>query len=116
MKRVYVAGSYNGPDVLTVLKNMRKGFRACVDVLRAGFAPFCPWGDYHFTLAQTEYEKPLTIDDYYRYSMSWLRASEAVYVCNYREDSKGTKAEIEEAKRLGIPVYFTLKDLVDSEG
>jgi hypothetical protein len=58
----------------------------------------------------------LSIDDYYNYSMAWLRASEAVYVCNYREDSKGTKAEIEEAKRLGIPVYFTLKDLVDAEG
>lgn len=116
MKTVYVAGSYNGPDVISVLNNMRKGFRACVDVLKAGFAPFCPWGDYHFTLALQEYEKPLGIDDYYRYSMAWLERSDAVYVCNYREDSKGTKAEIERAKALNIPVYFTLQDLIDAEG
>ena len=115
MKRVYVSGSYNGPNVIAVLNNMRIGFRACVDVLNAGFAPFCPWGDYHFQLALQDDEQ-LGIEDYYNYSMAWLRASEAVYVCNYREDSIGTKAEIEEAKRLGIPVYFTLKDLVDAEG
>jgi hypothetical protein len=41
--------------------------------------------------------------------------SDAVYVCNYREDSNGTKAEIKEANRLGIPVYFSLQDLIDAE-
>lgn len=116
MKRVYVAGSYNGPNVIAVLNNMRIGFRACVDVLKAGFAPFCPWGDYHFQLALSETERQLDITDYYRYSIAWLRASDAVYVCNYSEDSKGTKAEIEEAERLEIPVYYTLQDLLDAEG
>jgi hypothetical protein len=43
MKRVYVAGSYNGPSVIDVLNNMRIGMRAGVDVLRAGFSPWVPW-------------------------------------------------------------------------
>jgi len=115
MKRVYVAGSYNGPNVIEVLKNMRIGFRACVDVLKAGFAPFCPWGDHHFALTQTETEQQLTIDDFYSYSMAWLRAADAVYVCNFRVGSKGTQAEIVEARRLNIPVYFSLKDLIEAE-
>jgi hypothetical protein len=115
MKRVYVAGSYNGPDVITVLNNMRIGMRAGVEVLRAGFSPWVPWFDYHFQLMLRPGET-LTIQDYYNYSMAWLRVSDAVYVCNYREDSKGTKAEIEEAQRLGIPVYYTLQDLIDAEG
>jgi hypothetical protein len=115
MKRVYVAGSYNGPDVITVLNNMRIGMRAGVEVLRAGFSPWVPWFDYHFQLMLRPGET-LTIQDYYNYSIAWLRVSDAVYVCNYREDSKGTKAEIEEAQRLGIPVYYTLQDLIDAEG
>ena len=115
MKKIYVAGSYNGPDVITVLNNMRIGMRASLNVLKAGFAPFCPWFDYHFQLVLYPGEH-LDIKDYYNYSMAWLRASDAVYVCNYREDSNGTKAEIEEAKRLNIPVYFSLQDLIDAEG
>jgi len=114
MKRVYVAGSYNGPDVITVLDNMRIGMRAGLEVLRAGFSPWVPWFDYHFQLMLRPGET-LTIQDYYNYSMAWLRVSDAVYVCNYREDSKGTKAEIEEAQRLGIPVYYTIQDLIDAE-
>ena len=114
MKRVYVAGSYNGPNVINVLDNMRIGMRAGVEVLRAGFSPWVPWFDYHFQLMLRPGET-LTIDDYYRYSMAWLRVSDAVYVCNYREDSKGTKAEIEEAHKLNIPVYYSLQDLIENE-
>lgn len=112
MKKIYVAGSYNGPNVIQVLDNMRIGMRASVEVLRMGFAPFCPWLDFHFQLMLRPGET-LTIDDYYAYSIAWLEVSDAVYVCNYREDSKGTKAEIDRAKELNIPVFFTLGDAVE---
>lgn len=45
--------------------------------------------------------------------MDWLEVSDAVYVCNYREDSKGTKAEIDRALELGIPVFFTLNETLE---
>lgn len=115
MKRVYVAGSYNGPNVIEVLNNMRIGIRASLNVLKAGFAPFTPWFDYQFQLVLYPGEH-LEIEDYYNYSMAWLRASDAVYVCNLREGSKGTQAEIDEARRLNIPIYFSLQDLIDAEG
>ncbi len=105
MKRVYVAGSYNGPNVIHVLDNMRIGMRAGLEVL---------WFDFHFQLMLRPGES-LSIKDYYNYSIAWLRASDAVYVCNYRDDSVGTKAEIQEAKHLNIPLYFTLQDLIDNE-
>jgi len=50
------------------------------------------------------------VEDYQRYSMEWLRVSEAVLVRELRESSKGTKAEIEEAERLGIPVFYSVED------
>ena len=110
MMRVYIAGSYNSDNVVGVLNNMRIGMRAATEVLLAGHSPWVPWFDYHFQLMLKEGEN-LNIKDYYRYSMDWLEVSDVVYVCNYRENSIGTKAEIERAKGLGIPVVFDLKSI-----
>lgn len=102
MLRIYVAGPYNDDNVISVLDNMRRGMRASVKVLKAGMSPFCPWLDYHFSLI----DDSLTIQDYYNYSMAWVEASDALYVVHYRETSVGTKAEIERAEELGIPVFY----------
>ena len=105
MKRIYVAGSYNADSVIGVLNNMRIGMRAATEILLAGHSPFVPWFDYHFQLMLRPGES-LAVEDYYRYSIKWLEVSDAVYVCNYREDSVGTQKEIDRAEELGIPVYY----------
>lgn len=107
--RVYVAGPYSD-HTLDFLDNIRKGQRLCTELLLKGYTPFCPWFDFHFQLNLREGET-LTVADYHRYSMEWLRVSEVVLVRKLRETSRGTKAEIEEAKRLDIPVFYTVEDL-----
>ncbi len=110
MKRVYVAGAYSSNNVLGVLDNMRRGMRASTEVFLAGFAPFCPWLDYHYTLMLREGEH-LTVEDYYNYSKAWLEVSDAVLVLPNSENSKGTQAEIVRAKELHIPVFNTLEEV-----
>ena len=114
MKRIYVAGAYSADNVITVLDNMRKGMRKSTEVFLAGFAPFCPWLDFHYTLMLREGEK-LTVQDYYKYSMAWLEVSQCVLVLSGFESSRGTLAEIKRAEELGIPVYYDLMDLVKGE-
>lgn len=111
MKRVYVAGAYSSDNVIGVLNNMRKGMRASVEVFLAGFAPFCPWLDYHFQLMLREGEK-ISVQQYYDYSMAWLEASDAVLVLPNSDYSKGTQTEISRAKELNIPIFYNLNDLV----
>ena len=109
MKRVYVAGAYSGPDVITIRANMRRGLVLSVQVLQAGFAPFAPWLDFEFGLLAD-----LTLQQYYNYSMAWLEASEAVLVCPIgAETSRGTQSELVRATELGIPVFWSLRDLQD---
>lgn len=100
IKRIYVAGSYNADNVIKVLNNIKIGTKVCVDLLKKGYIPFCPWLDYNF-----HWFGDLTIDDYYRYSMGWLEVSDCILVLPDSADSKGTQAEILRAKELNIPIY-----------
>jgi len=105
-----VAGSYGAPNVLEVLNNMRRGMRRSTEVLLAGYAPFCPWLDYQFTLMLREDEN-ITLEQYYNYSMAWLEVSDAVLVMPNSEKSKGTQAEIKRAYEIGIPVFYSMEEL-----
>ena len=105
IKRVYVAGSYNADNVIKVLNNIKRGTQVCVDLLKRGYIPFCPWLDFQFS-----WFGDLKIEDYYRYSMGWLEVSDCIYVLKNSENSKGTQAEIKKAKELNIPVLYEGRD------
>jgi hypothetical protein len=110
MKKVYVAGAYSSNTAIGVFDNMREGMRWSTKVLLGGNAPFCPWLDFHFQFMLKEGEE-LTVENYYDYSMEWLRASDVVFVTPNWEGSKGTIAEIAEAERLGIPVVYNFSEI-----
>jgi hypothetical protein len=110
MKRVYIAGAYSADNVISVLGNIRNGIRGSVETLMEGYAVFCPWIDFQFSLALRE-DETLTVEDYYNYSMAWLEVSDALLILPGWEQSVGTKAEIARAKELNIPVFYELIDL-----
>lgn len=112
--RVYVAGAYSADNVIAVLENMRVGLRASKEVLLAGFAPFAPWLDYHFSLMLEDGES-LTVEDYYRYSLAWLEASDCMVIVSGFGTSKGVLAEKIFAEEHGIPVYDSLEELFNKE-
>ena len=113
MLRIYVAGAYSGPDVLSVLDNMRRGMRLGVLVLLNKMAPFTPWHDYHHKLQLREDEE-LTLNDYYQYSVAWLEVSDAVLVVpEGAEQSKGTQAELVRAEELNIPIFYDMDELIE---
>lgn len=104
MKKVYVAGAMNSDNILDMLGNISEGIKIGAKLLAKGYAPFVPHLDILFKLQQgRDYNVP--IENYYNYTMEYLRSSDLVVVVPNSENSKGTQAEIAEAKRLGIPVY-----------
>lgn len=110
--RVFVAGAYSGNDVLTVLKNIRKGINLSKDVLLAGHSPFCPWNDFLFDLMLKDNES-ISIDTYYKYSLDWLKVSDCMLLVNGWEHSMGTKNEIEKAYEWRIPIFDTLDEVLE---
>lgn len=109
-KRIYVAGPYSADNVIAILDNIRNGTRACVELMLAGYSPFCPWLDYQFQFYLRDGES-LSVEDYYRYSIDWLDVADAVYVLPGWESSKGTVAEISRISGTK-PIYYDLSELI----
>ena len=108
--KVYVAGAYSANNVLSVLQNIGRGEKACAELFRLGFAPFCPWHDKSYVTDNPYFE--FKIEDFYEYSIAWLEVSEVMFVLPGYSESGGTIKEIEIAKELGIPVCYSIDELV----
>lgn len=111
MKTVYIAGAMNSCDILGVLKNIETGVRRGGEAAVAGFAPFIPHLD--IFLALKGFDLPMQF--YYDYTMEFLTRSDCVFVCENSENSIGTKAEIEKAKELNIPIYYSIEEMKKGE-
>ena len=109
MIKVYVAGPYSADNVIDVLKNIGRGEKVCAQLFQDGFAPFCPWHDKSYVI--DEHDSEFTVDQFYNYSMAWLEVSDAVLLINGWENSRGTLDEIDRAKDLGIPIFYSYQDL-----
>jgi hypothetical protein len=112
-KCVYVAGAISSDNVIEVFNNIRIGINESVDVMKSGYSPFSPFIDFQFAL-----HRFISIEEFYEYSLSQLVKQDALYVIPSSVDadgvikSKGTLAEIELAKELGIPVFYSLDELI----
>jgi hypothetical protein len=110
MIRIYVAGPItptgktNHPGI-EFISNIRRGIKGTVNVLRKGYAVFCPFIDYQYLLVLGEDEK-LEASHFYESSLAYLEVSDALLVLPGWEKSKGTLAEIDRARTLGIPIFY----------
>jgi len=109
--RVYVAGAYSADNVLSVLQNIGRGEKACAKLFRLGFAPFCPWHDKSYVIDNPDTN--FSVRDFHEHSTAWLEVSDIILVLKKSEYSYGTTMEIERAKRLKIPVCYSIDEVVN---
>ena len=109
MKRIYVAGPYSGPDVITILGNIKRGIELSLRIMKLGHAVYCPWLDWQFGI-----QADLTKEQYQANSMAWVEVSDAVVLVGGWEKSGGTIREINRAMELGIPVFKTVEQFIES--
>jgi Domain of unknown function (DUF4406) len=108
VKIVYVAGCFRGVTAWDVAENVRAAERVGFEVAKLGAMPLIP----HANTAH--FDGTLTAEFWLEGTMALLRRGcDAVMLVNGWERSTGTKAEIKEAQRLGLPVFEGIGDLRD---
>lgn len=106
MRVVYVAGKFSAPDQWQRRKNVHRATDLAFAVAEAGAMPLNPLANtevFYGTLSETEFWYPGT--------MELLRRCDAMILVPGWEGSRGVAAEIEEAKRLGLPVFYRVDEL-----
>ena len=105
--RVYIAGKLNAlaPEYI---KNVHKMLRVGNMVRKRGFSVFIPALDVLVGFLDGE----MGYEEYFENNVEWLKVSDYMLVLPGWEDSVGTGAEIEIAKRHHVPVFFDIFSLV----
>lgn len=105
-KLVYVAGPFRGPNAWETEQNIRRAEELALKVWRAGYACFCPHSNTRFFDGVAPNEVWLEGD------LVILRRCDALLMTQDFERSTGAKVERDEAVRLNIPVYYSLRELL----
>ena len=100
-KKIYVAGPYTNGDVA---ENVHKAIKAANDLADLGFMPFLPHLTHFWHLQhQRPYKFWCELDNaFLPYCDALLRLP---------GESNGADAEVELAEKLGIPIFYSIKDV-----
>ena len=109
MIAVYVAGKLSSKNCLKFLRNINTLQEWTARVRELGFAPFPVADDFHDIMRTTD----VTMEDVKESSMVWLRRADCVFVTPDWESSPGTHAEIAEAEKCGIPVFYSIEAMCE---
>ena len=104
-KVVYVAGRFRAPTHWGIVQNVRAAEAVALDVWRLGAAALCP----HMNTANFQGAAPDEV--WLEGTLEMLRRCDAIITVPGWETSVGTKIEVDEAKRLSLPVFNSIPDL-----
>jgi len=105
--KAYVAGKLNS-DAVGYIQNMHKMIKVAKLLREIGVSVYVPANDFLEGLVNGNF----TYEDYFENSQPWLEAADLVYVCPGWESSSGTAKEIDLARSIGKPIFFSIPDLL----
>lgn len=106
MKLVFIAGPYIAESYSAIDDNIQAARAVAIELANAGIGFFCP----HLHTAHFELHANADEAFYKAMDLSHLVGCDALLAIRGFERSAGTRAEIAEARSLGIPVFFTYEE------
>ncbi|MFQ5339922.1 MAG: DUF4406 domain-containing protein [Anaerolineae bacterium] len=106
MKIIYIAGPYSAPNSWAREQNIRVAEKAGLQVLHLGAMPLVPHTMTRFYFGAVPETTVIEGD------LELLRRSDAVLFVGDWENSEGSMEELEEARRLNLPGFLSIDDLL----
>lgn len=104
---VYTAGPFSAPTREGVEANIRAAVDLAVEVAKLGALPVCP----HSSTADPRFEHVQPYQFWLDGTLELLRRCDAVILTPDWQRSTGARAEVAEARRIGMPVFSSLAEL-----
>lgn len=104
---VYIAGPYRGPHAWAVEQNIRRAEAVAFEVWKMGAAALCPHTNTRY------FDKALPDAIWLLGDLALLAKCDAVLMMEIWEQSTGAIAERAFAQDRGIPVLYTLSELLN---
>ena len=102
MIKVYIASPYTKGDVAVNVKRQLD----CVDQLMdLGFAPFAPLYSHFQHMAH-----PRPYQDWINIDLEWVKVCDCIL--RLEGESNGADGEVEFAKKLELPIFYNITELV----
>lgn len=109
---IYVAGPYRGQSKEAVELNASVARAVGLLVARKGWAPAVPhYNTYLYDFITTDLDDEFWLNA----TMELMRRCDAVVLVPGWQRSQGTLAEIKEAQRLGLPIYYAEHDVPEAK-
>ena len=105
MKKVYIASPYTLGDVAV---NVKVQIDAVDELMNLGFAPFAPLYSHFQHMVH-----PRPYQDWVKVDLEWVKVCD--YLLRLPGESKGADGEVVLANELGIPVFYSIDELVNYE-
>ena len=105
MIRVYVAGPFNGRNVQETQRNIRRGLHYSDMVMNEGMSPDGHWEFWDRGIRQA-------IKNMYEMNHAWLAVADVMLVVKGWEDCQETVREINLAKGVDIPIFYSFDELI----
>jgi hypothetical protein len=107
MKVVYIAGPFRGKSAWGIEQNIRRAETLALEVWRLGAACLCPHTNTRF------FHNAAPDEVWLKGDLELLKRCDAVLLTEDWQTSSGAKAEALFAEQQGIPVFFTLRSLIN---
>lgn len=99
----YSAGPYSSEDPREIEENIKTARRWAIRLWEAGHTVICP----HLNTMHFEKDCKCHYEDYMRGDFQMIARCDAIFMLPGWEKSQGARREMEYAKSLGMPVFFS---------
>ena len=105
---IYVAGPYTGSSRREIDQNVNRAIDAGIEIFNRGHSPYVPHLTDLIDRRAKEVGKELSWGDFMAWDAPWLRVCDALLFIG---ESRDANIEMEEARRLGKTIFFSLNEI-----